>query len=88
MCRFKGVDGVCNCKSGDHGKPFACTDENLCTLRQTEAEQARSLHKSWARFSSLPVNKQTMYKNYTMVGGIRGRCKAIIITVGKVSRAL
>ena len=62
MCRFKGVDGVCNCKSGDHGKTFACTDENLCTLRQTEAEQVRSLHKSWERFISLPVNKQTMYK--------------------------
>lgn len=62
MCRFKGVGGVCNCKAGDHGKTFVCTDENQCTLRQTEAEQARSLHKSWTRFLSLPVNKQTMYK--------------------------
>lgn len=62
MCRFKGVDGVCNCKAGDHGKPFECTDENQCTLRQTEAEQARSLHKSWARFTELPVSKQTIYK--------------------------
>ena len=63
MCRFKGADSVCNCKVGKYGKPFECTDEKRCTLRQTEEEQVKSLHKSWARFTALPVSRQTMYKN-------------------------
>ena len=62
MCRFKNPDGICNCKIGKRGTPCICTNPGACTLRQTESEQARSLHKAWARFLSLPVNKQTMYK--------------------------
>ncbi len=63
QCRFKGADGVCNCKAGERGKAFECTNEKRCTLRQTKEEQMKSLHKAWARFTALSVSGQTMYKN-------------------------
>ena len=62
-CRFLDSNDVCTCKVGKRGAPYICTNPCECTLRQTEAEQARSLHKAWARFSSLSVSKQNMYKN-------------------------
>lgn len=63
ICRFLNSLSVCTCKVSKRGTPYICTNPGACTLRQTEAEQARSLHKAWARFLSLPVSKQNMYKN-------------------------
>ena len=68
LCRFLDSNNVCSCKVGKRGTPCICTNPAACTLRQTEAEQARSLHKAWARFSSLSVSKQTMYKNLYYAG--------------------
>ena len=62
-CRFLDSNNVCSCKIGKRGNPVICTNPSACTLCQTEAEQSRSLHKSWARFAALPVSKQNMYKN-------------------------
>ena len=62
MCRFLDSNNVCSCKVGERGATYICTNPGACTLRQTEAEQARSLHKAWERFLSLSVSKQNMYK--------------------------
>lgn len=62
-CRFLSTNDVCTCKVGKRGTPCICTNPSECTLRQTEAEQTRSLLKAWERFLSLSVSKQTMYKN-------------------------
>lgn len=62
ICRFLNSIGVCDCKVGKRGTPCICENPGACTLRQTKAEQVRSLHKAWARFSSLSVSKQTIYK--------------------------
>lgn len=61
-CRFLNSNNVCSCKVGKRGTPYICTNPGACTLRQTEAEQFRSLHKAWSRFVSLPVSKQNRYK--------------------------
>lgn len=63
MCRFLSTNDVCTCKVGKRGSPYICTNPATCTLRQTEAEQARSLYKAWERFLSLSVSKQNMYRN-------------------------
>lgn len=62
-CRFLSTNNVCTCKVGKRGTQYICTNPGACTLRQTEAEQTRSLHKAWERFLSLSVSKQNMYKN-------------------------
>lgn len=62
-CRFLDSNKVCSCKVGTHGKPVICTNPEECTLKQTESELKKSLHKSWARFTSLPVDKQNLYKS-------------------------
>ena len=62
MCRFLSTNNVCTCKVGKRGAAYICTNPCACTLRQTEAEQTRSLHKAWERFLSLSVSKQNMYR--------------------------
>lgn len=61
-CRFLSTNDVCTCKVGKRGAPYICTDPCECTLRQTEAEQKRSLYKAWERFLSLSVSQQNMYR--------------------------
>lgn len=61
-CRFLSTNDLCTCKVGKRGAPYICSNPGACTLRQTEAEQTRSLHKAWERFLSLSVSKQNIYK--------------------------
>lgn len=62
MCRFLNYDGTCRCKCLTRGGAFICPG-TPCTLAQTEAQQVKSLHKAWARFTALPVATQHFYSN-------------------------